>query len=61
MTVHDHHYLGRVPEVGIMAIAVVLGCWACWAGVVTYLINGRKSASLVTLAKSDALPRSDRA
>jgi hypothetical protein len=37
----DDHHLGRVPEIAIMAIAIALGVWACWAGLVSYLIYGR--------------------
>ena len=25
-----------------MAIAIVLACWACWAGVAIYMINGAR-------------------
>jgi hypothetical protein len=41
ITLQDDHHLGQAPEIGIMAIAIALGVWACWAGLVTYLIYGR--------------------
>ena len=42
--------ISRIPEIVLLALAVVGGCWGCWAGVLIFRHKTRKPGLLWPLA-----------